>query len=92
MKTKQRLITEASRLLELKGDTECAKCKRREYLTVDHVVPVKILRNFGLTLEEMYSLDLLVVLCRPCNSLKADNLDFNLPQTKEVLLKLLTRF
>jgi len=34
----------------------------------------------------------LVILCKPCNSLKANRLDFSDPRTKNVLMRLLESF
>ncbi len=92
MHKKQKLITEKSKLLVMMNGKKCAKCPRTEMLTVDHVIPIAILRDFGLSLEEMYELEYLQVYCRPCNSLKANKIDVNLPETKTILLKLLDRF
>ncbi|MEA2982151.1 MAG: hypothetical protein QOF09_3974 [Alphaproteobacteria bacterium] len=33
--------------------------------------------------------DNLVLLCRPCNGIKSDRLDFSIPETKQILLRLL---
>lgn len=71
----------------------CETCGRTEWLTLDHIIPKQILKNFGLSEEEMFSdRSLLRILCRSCNSVKASHLDFTDKRTKELLLKLLERF
>ena len=68
---------------------KCRKCGRAERLTLDHIIPEKILRDFGIDtavemLENNYQ-----ILCQFCNRFKSDRLDFSIPETKEILLELL---
>lgn len=69
----------------------CPRCNRppSEFnpLTLDHIVPVQILRDMGLM--EMWDVENIQVLCRICNSFKGCKLDFTLPKTKELLIKYL---
>lgn len=93
MSNKKALIARCTlpELVALRG-AKCERCGRTEWLTIDHIVPVQILKQMGLSVEEMYSdMDLLKILCRPCNSLKNCQLDFADKRTKEILLKYLNR-
>lgn len=79
---RQKLISEAG---------HCYRCNRTDMLTTDHVIPKTLLVNFGVDVERTFMPENLILLCRPCNSLKADMLDFSIPQTKMVLLDLLAK-
>lgn len=72
-----------------KRENLCERCGRKEMLTVDHIVPISLLQRMGLTVEECYQEELLSLLCRPCNQLKSNNLDFSDKRTKVILLKYL---
>lgn len=90
---KGRLITEKKKLMLEFGQKKCSCGEDRiERLTVDHIVPQNILKNFGLSLEEMFELKFLQIMCRQCNSIKAGQLDFKNPKTKELLLDLLNNY
>lgn len=60
----------------------CEKCGRqRDYLTVDHIVPQSFIISLGLQ-NEAYDHDWnFQLLCRACNLLKANKLDFTEPRT-----------
>jgi 5-methylcytosine-specific restriction endonuclease McrA len=75
---------------ELLAVGKCARCGRSEMLTIDHIIPKTLLRFF-MDAERELLLENYQVLCRPCNQLKSAQLDFSIPQTKELLLKLLER-
>ena len=76
-------------LLEL--ENKCCKCPRTENLTLDHIVPQSILTSFGIDIDTEVVEDNYQILCRPCNTFKANRLDFSTPKTKEVILKLLEK-
>ena len=65
----------------------CNKCQRIEDLTIDHIVPDYLLEQFGIDIKRNYDPENLQVLCRRCNSFKANKLDFANPKTKSLLLK-----
>lgn len=67
----------------------CGRCNRDTMLTTDHLVPKAILEVMGIDVERTFMPENLVLLCRPCNGIKSDRLDFSLPQTKIILQKLL---
>jgi 5-methylcytosine-specific restriction endonuclease McrA len=67
----------------------CAKCGRSTMLTLDHIIPRQLLLMLGRDPDREYDKDNLQVLCRPCNTFKANMLDFSNPQTKPLLLKYL---
>jgi len=69
----------------------CAKCGRTQELTVDHIVPRDILKQFGIDIDRTYIEENLQILCRICNTFKGNKLDFSNPKTKEILLRLLQR-
>lgn len=70
---------------------KCRKCKRTDKLTIDHVIPKFLLQSFGFDLEREFWPENFIVLCRPCNIFKSARLDFTIPETKPLLLKLLER-
>lgn len=70
---------------------KCEDCGRIEDLTVDHIVPLELLRNFGINVETELLEEDLKVLCRRCNQYKGHRLDFKDPRTKVLLLKYLER-
>jgi len=71
----------------------CNKCQRNnlEDLTLDHIIPRLILENFGVDTKREIIEGNYQVLCILCNNFKGHKLDFSLPKTKEILLKLLER-
>jgi hypothetical protein len=75
------------------GSEVCAKCGSSKFLTVDHIVPVFILEQFGLDrFEVLYNLNInFQILCRYCNQEKPARLDPRNPKTYEVLEYLITR-
>lgn len=69
---------------------KCRRCGREEWLTLDHVVPMSLLRDMGIPEIETYAdKENLQLLCKMCNGFKANRLDFSDPRTKRVLLRLL---
>jgi len=93
MKAKQKLITDKKQLLFSLGEKKCLCGEDRfEMLTVDHIIPMFILKDFGLTLEQMYEKKFLKILCRKCNSMKANHLDLTDSRTKELLYDLLENY
>ena len=71
---------------------KCYKCGREEWLTIDHIVPVSILRDMGVSELETYDdEENLRILCKMCNGFKANRLDFSDPRTKRVLMRVLEK-
>ena len=76
-----------------KNGAKCDSCSRDKWLTVEHIIPVSILKDMGFSTEEMYEdNENLRILCRICNAQKGGHLDFNDSRTKKLLLKYLERF
>lgn len=73
----------------LETEKECQNCPRTENLTLDHIVPEEILRNFGVDVEREIIEGNYQLLCRTCNSFKGNRLDFSNSSTKEIIIKLL---
>lgn len=92
MKVKKKIIKDRLTLLRLINSSCACGESREDMLTVDHIVPKRILIDFGLTTEQMFELKLLKILCRRCNSMKADHLDFSEPRTKEILKYLIDTY
>ncbi len=67
------------------------KCGRGDMLTVDHIIPKMLLRDFGVDVEREWMPENLELMCRPCNALKSGHLDFSNPKTKEMLVQLLSK-
>lgn len=69
----------------------CESCKQHKpYLTVDHIIPVSILKVLDDTGEAMFEdTDNFQFICNPCNRFKGGNLDKKHPKTRELLIKYL---
>jgi 5-methylcytosine-specific restriction endonuclease McrA len=68
----------------------CAQCGDTRLPTVDHIVPVSILKMFELPSNPEYEWeDNLQVLCKYCNGRKSGRIDPKHPSTYTVLRKLL---
>ena len=65
----------------------CCKCNRSNNLTLDHIIPKSILVDFGIDVERTYDEENLLIMCRACNQIKANHLDFSIPMTKYLLEK-----
>lgn len=71
--------------------TECARCGRREWLSLDHIVPFSLLEQLGVDMKVDDDDENWQILCRPCNVFKANRLDFTNPKTKEILLRYINK-
>lgn len=57
------------------GQEHCRKCQSKKDLTIDHIVPITILKQFLLE-DEIFELESnFQILCKYCNHMKADRLD-----------------
>lgn len=65
------------------------ECKNVTNLTLDHLVPKDILKQFGVDIEREIIEDNYWILCRRCNTFKGNKLYFINPKTKEILQRLL---
>jgi len=70
---------------------KCEKCERKENLTLDHIVPVRIVKEFGIDEEREFMPENYRVLCKICNHYKGERLDFADRRTKELLIRFLER-
>lgn len=68
----------------------CAKCPRKDNLTLDHIVPIRFLGDLGCDVTRTIVDGNYQLLCRPCNAFKSGRLDFSNAQTKVILLDLLS--
>lgn len=69
----------------------CAKCPRIHYLTIDHIIPKIILKDFGVDSSLKFFPENYQVLCKPCNMLKSSHLDFSNSKTIPLLRRLIKR-
>jgi hypothetical protein len=68
----------------------CEKCHRTDMpFSVDHIIPVFLLKSFGVDFENLRDRRYYGLLCRPCNFRKGHSLDFEDPRTKPLLVELL---
>ena len=75
------------------GDNQCAKCKRKDHLTVDHIIPTSILQVLNLPSDPAREdEDNFQILCRWCNTLKANQLDHLNPKTVPLLKKYVSEY
>lgn len=91
LKTKKALIEAKHKYLDEKiaSSTPCEKCGRTDMQTIDHIIPLKVLAEMGAVIKKFYDEKDIRILCRPCNHMKSDRLDFSTPKTKELLIKYL---
>lgn len=73
----------------IEKENKCKRCAKQENLTLDHIIPSFILQMFGIDTQIEIIEDNYQILCKMCNGFKTNRLDFSIPETKEVLLKLL---
>ena len=78
------------------GAERCAKCGEAQDLTIDHIVPVSLLKQFLLGSVEDYDLQYnyaqnFQVLCYQCNKQKADKIEIENPRTYEILEKVIAQ-
>jgi len=67
----------------------CSRCGKTERLTLDHIVPLNIIEQFGVDWKHEVVEGNYRIMCKACNNFKANKLDFSDKRTKELLLKLL---
>ncbi len=67
----------------------CERCARQDQQTIDHIIPLKILADMGADIKRFWDPEDLRILCRSCNHVKGDHLDFANHKTKELLIKYL---
>ena len=70
---------------------KCDKCDRTENLTLDHIIPIDILKSFGIDTEREIVEGNYRILCKPCNFFKSNKLDFADKRTKDILIGLLNQ-
>lgn len=70
-------------------DCQCRKCNRTKELTLDHIVPKDILRQFGVDIDREAIEGNYQLLCRLCNVFKANRMDFSIPETRAILEQLI---
>ena len=69
----------------------CAKCGRPDMLSLDHIVPDSLLKQFGIDIKRTFWAENIQILCRPCNSFKGNQLDFSVKSTTSLLKKLIEK-
>ena len=71
----------------------CVRCGRKGSeivsLTLDHIIPDDIVRQFGIDPKQTWNPDNVQLYCRICNQYKANKLDLSNPKTKSLLLELI---
>ena len=87
MITKKERIQKESIWLRENEKDGCAKCPRKDDLTLDHIIPRQILTQMGIDVLRFYAPENYQVLCFPCNIFKGNQLDFSNPKTKELIIK-----
>jgi len=85
--TKNRVILMEQGWLVTHKNDGCQKCQAQDEPTLDHIIPIDLLRALGMDPEHMYDEENFQVLCRRCNHFKGRNLDHTNPKTKVLLRK-----
>jgi len=92
MKPEIKVIEETVEILAKRDGRKCQRCGEVGYLTVDHIIPMAVLGLFGIERRESYKMySALQLLCRPCNAMKRDRIDWLNPKSKKILLALLAK-
>lgn len=94
MRKKHILLFEAAKRLDAENNQElCVSCRRFApgSMTIDHIIPDSLLVMFGIDTDLEWDEENIQIMCRPCNSFKANRLDFKNPKTKPLLLKYIER-
>lgn len=95
MSLKEKISLAKKKLIERDGE-KCSNCPSLNELTVDHIIPTSLLEFFGIKKEQSYNWKKhssnLQLLCRACNSLKSNRVDWSdkrsLPLLKSYVDKL----
>lgn len=78
---------------EIANGGVCVKCGRKDSeairLTLDHIIPDDIVRQFGIDPKQTWNPENVQLYCKVCNQFKANKLDFSNPKTKPLLLELI---
>lgn len=75
------------------GQASCAKCKRTDHITVDHIVPMSLLEMLCIPKQDHYNdEENFEYLCRWCNKFKANRLDHLNPKTVPLLKKYIASY
>ncbi len=68
---------------------KCTKCSDKSRLTVEHIIPVRVLKEMGFYSIETYNHKIhkrnLTVLCYSCNTKKGDSVDLTDPKIRKLL-------
>lgn len=70
---------------------ECERCKKISHLTVDHIFPVSLLSQWGLTEDISWDKDNMQLICKKCQVLKRNNFDFHNPKTIYLIEKYINK-
>jgi 5-methylcytosine-specific restriction endonuclease McrA len=75
-------------------NAQCVKCGDKRLLSVDHIVPVSLIKQFLIDsnsdYDAMYNMeDNFQILCKYCNAMKRDSIDVKNIKTFEVLEKVI---
>lgn len=65
----------------------CPKCGRIEEMTVEHIIPVRLMLELGLDEEAKNDEENFELLCYRCNRFKGGRIELAHPKTKELLQK-----
>lgn len=70
-------------------DSKCLLCGSKDFLTLDHLIPVSVLRQFGISKYDSFKYEKnFAIMCKPCNSMKERYVLMELPETKEAIKQL----
>lgn len=74
-------ISLAQERLKQRDGAVCRRCGSKNELTIDHIIPVSLLEFLGIKKETSYAWKKhsanLQLLCRACNSLKSNRVDWS---------------
>lgn len=87
----KKYVEQAYKEVVERDGAKCKKCGATSALTLDHIVPVSLLRQLvGMDVHQKYDdIENMEILCRRCNLFKQNQLDMANPKTKPLLQKYL---
>ena len=73
--------------MAVKQGKPCERCGRVLPLTIDHIVPARIILELGFDVTRIFDEENIQLYCRACNHFKAGRLDITNPKTLPILKK-----
>jgi len=85
-KTKREcILAHQEYLVKLKETVGKCVCGKSNFLTLDHIIPLQLLKEMGFDVDRFFDEGNLQIQCKACNYIKGNHLIFANPRTEELL-------